>query len=45
MRYEEAENPKAPAQVGDGKKRGGAERGESRKDGDRDFHRPVHGGC
>ena len=46
MRYYEEDDPKRPRPVNDAKKREGwAERGESRKDNDRDDHRHVHVRC
>jgi len=46
MRYEENDDPKTPAPIDAGKKREGwPERGESRKDDDRDFHRHVRVQC
>lgn len=46
MRYEEEDDPKTPAPVGGAKKREGwAERGESRKDDDREHHRHVRVRC
>jgi hypothetical protein len=46
MRYDEEDNPKTPAPVDGAKKREGwAERGESRKDDDREHHRHVRVRC
>lgn len=46
MRYYDEDDPKRPRPVNDAKKREGwAERGESRKDNERDHHRHVHVRC